>query len=324
MRVAFLGNFSVDYTSESHHKKSLEALGHEVIPLQEGQATSLEVLRQSMQSDMLVWVHTHGWQTPGDMSMVEVLDMLKRSNIPTVTYHLDLWFGLKRQEDLEADSFYRHIEHFFTVDKQMAGWFNENTDVKGHYLQAGVFSEECYMDTNLVAGETRRPILNRDVVFVGSRGYHPEWPYRPQLLSWLKGNYGDRFTHVGGDGEVPTTRGSALNFLYGDSKIAVGDTLCINFNYPYYWSDRVYETLGRGGFLIHPYIKGMEEHFEDGKHLVFYQYGDFDKLKELIDYYCEHDDEREAIRRAGHEHVKNSHTYMHRWQEIIKITQERR
>src|SRR5690349_14884341 len=101
MRIAFLGNFHVDYTSETHHKKSLEALGHEVMPLQEGQATSLAVLRQAMQSDMFVWVHTHGWQTPGEMSMVEVLDILKRSNIPSVTYHLDLWFGLKRQEDLE-------------------------------------------------------------------------------------------------------------------------------------------------------------------------------------------------------------------------------
>jgi hypothetical protein len=317
MHVALLGNFHVDYTSETHHKKSLEALGHTVTPLQEGRATSLEILRTAMQSDMFVWVHTHSWQTPGEMSMVEVLDMLNRSNIPTVTYHLDLWFGLKRQQDLEADSFYRHIGHFFTVDKQMADWFNQNTNVKGHYLQAGVFGEECYIDDMIGAP-------GQDVLFVGSKGYHSEWPYRPGLVNWLRETYGARFVHVGGDGQIPTTRGSKLNLLYANTKVCVGDTLCLNFDYPYYWSDRVYETLGRGGFLIHPYIKGMEEHFDDKKHLVFYEYGNFDQLRQLIDYYLEHEDEREAIRRAGHEHVKNNHTYKHRWEKILAVIQEGR
>lgn len=64
-------------------------------------------------------------------------------------------------------------------------------------------------------------------------------------------------------------------------------------------------------------IKGMQEDFEDGKHLVFYKFGDFDDLKSKIDYYLEHDDEREKIRLAGHEHVKANHTYRQRWEAII-------
>jgi hypothetical protein len=255
-------------------------------------------------------VHTHGWHTSGEMPMSEVLDALKRSGIPTVTYHLDLWLGLQRQKDLETDDFYRHIGHFFTVDKLMADWFNENTDVKGHYLPAGVFHEECYLQ------EVNGSQHQNDVVFVGSKGYHPEWGYRPKLINWLTQTYGDRFTHVGGDG-IGTLRGDDLNRLYAGSKVSVGDTLCLNFDYPYYWSDRVWETLGRGGFMIHPYVKGMEEHFEDKKHLVFYEYGNFDQLRELIDYFLTHDAEREAIRRAGHEHVKANHTYQHRWQHIL-------
>jgi hypothetical protein len=31
---------------------------------------------------------------------------------------------------------------------------------------------------------------------------------------------------------------------------------------------------------------------------VLYDFGDFDQLKALIDHYLEHDEEREAIRRA--------------------------
>jgi len=316
MRIVLVGNHSVDYSSENHHKKSLESLGHEVIALQEGIATGEEILQQANGSQLLVFIHTHGWSTPG-MSLVEVLQQCKALGIPTMTYHLDLWFGIQRQKDLDEDGFYKNIGHFFTVDKLMAEWFNENTEVKGHYLQAGVFDQEC-LAYNSYNSDTGVMWPERDIVFVGSKGYHHEWHWRSQLIEWLKETYGERFTHVGGDGSTGTVRGISLNVLYGNAKIAVGDSLCLNFDYPYYWSDRVYETLGRGGFMIHPYIKGLEEHFEDGKHLVFFKFGDFDDLKSKIDYYLEHDDEREKIRKAGHEHVKANHTYKNRWTEIIK------
>jgi hypothetical protein len=265
-----------------------------------------------LQSDMLVFVHTHGWATHG-MPANEVMNELHHRRIPTVTYHLDLWRGLQRQRDLDHDPFYRSIGWFFTVDKLMAEWFNQNTAVKGRYLPAGVFDAECYIS------EEPSPHAN-DVIFVGSRGYHPEWPYRPKLIDWLRETYGPRFTHVGGDGDTGTIRGDELNRIYANSKVAVGDTLCIDFNYPFYWSDRVYETLGRGGFTIHPYITGIEEHFVgvgDNRHLQFYNYGQFRRLKELIDYYLEHEVDREKIRQAGHEHVKANHTYVNRWQTIL-------
>jgi spore maturation protein CgeB len=106
--------------------------------------------------------------------------------------------------------------------------------------------------------------------------------------------------------------------LYASTKIVVGDTLCPNFSYPDYWSDRVYETLGRGGFIIHPYISGMEKEFTDKEHLVFYEYKNFKQLKELIDYYLEHDEEREKIRVSGHNLVKEKYTYKNRWEQILK------
>ena len=312
MRIVFVGNFQVDYSSETHHCKSLETLGHQVIRMQEAGVDGDQIFAEGIKSDLLIFIHTHGWTTYGK-PMADVFRELSERGIPSLTYHLDLWKGLERERDLDNDPFYKTIGHFFTVDKLMADWFNENTDVKGHYLQAGVFDQECYMMPR--DGE-------RDVIFVGSRGYHPEWSYRPQLIDWLRNAYGDRFTHVGGDGDTGTIRGEALNQMYANSKIAVGDSLCLNFDYPYYWSDRVYETLGRGGFLIHPYIEGMGEHFTDGEHLRFYHYKDFDQLRGLIDYYLTHDEERERIRLAGHNHVKANHTYLNRWQTILEEVQK--
>ncbi len=307
-KIVFLGNFRVSYSSESHHAATLESMGHQVIRMQETEAKSDDILKQASSSDLFIWIHTHGWRTQGSIGMDAVLKKLAGYKIPTMTYHLDLWFGLKRQTDLGKDPVYKYIGHFFTVDKKMAEWFNKKTNVKGHYLPAGVFDQECLF----------RPVKKtHDVIFVGSKTYHHEWPYRPKLINWLSETYGRRFEHYGSGG-IKSVRGAELNKLYWSTKIVVGDTLCIDFNYPYYWSDRIYETIGRGGFIIHPYIKGLEEEFEDKKHLVFYEYGNFEQLKELIDYYLEHEEEREQIRLAGHQLVKENYTYKNRWQHILE------
>jgi len=307
-KITFLGNFRVDFTSESHHSKTLESLGHEVIRLQESEATAEMVLQNAIDSSLFIWVHTHGWNTIGRFTMEDVLLELKKHKIPSMTYHLDLWFGLRRQKDLRRKPVYQYIDHFFTVDSKMADWFNSNTSVKGHYLPAGVYDKEC----------TYTPaIATEEVIFVGSKTYHPEWPYRPKLINFLNQAYGKRFNLYGREG-VKMVRGQELNNLYAATKVVVGDTLCPDFAYPDYWSDRIYETIGRGGFLIHPYIKGLEKEFEDKKHVVFYEYNNLDQLKELVDYYLEHDEEREQIRRSGHELVKNNYTYKNRWQTILK------
>lgn len=309
MRIAFLGNFGVDYSSETHHAKSIEALRHTVARLQEGKASGEQVLTEALKSDLLVVVHTHGWNTPGK-PLNEVLNTLRAKGIPTATYHLDLWFGLQRQKDLDKDPFYRSIGWFFTVDQLMADWFNQNTDVKGHFLPAAVYGPECYISD--------QPSEHaNDVVFVGSKRYHHEWPWRPQLIDWLRETYGPRFTHVGGDGDTGTLRGDALNRMYANSKVAVGDTLCLGFDYPYYASDRLFEASGRGGMQLFPRIKGLDKLFTDGEHLRFFDFGDFDQLRALIDHYLDNSAEREQIRRAGHEHVKANHTYQHRWSEIL-------
>src|SRR5258708_12315387 len=125
-----------------------------------------------------------------------------------------------------------------------------------------------------------------DIVFVGSRGYHSEWPYRPQLVDWLKQTYGSRFHHFSGEVESEgLKRGLELNQVYADAKVGVGDTLCINFDYPYYFSDRLFENTGRGGFTISPYIKGIAKCFSPGKQIITFTSGNSHSLHRLLVYY---------------------------------------
>ena len=312
-RIAFLGNFKVDYSTETHHSQTLESMGHTVYRLQETVINSAKVLKVASNSDLFIWVHTHGWNTPGRLDMRDVLKELKSLGIPTMTYHLDLWFGLKRQDDLDKDPIYKHIEHFYTVDKLMADWFNDNTNVKGHFLPAAVYDKEAYIDSKY-DGQT----FDHDIIFVGSKRYHPEYPYRPQLIDFLKDTYGNRFLHVGGDGDTGVVRGRDLNRIYAKSKIAIGDTLNLNFSYPYYSSDRLFESTGRGGFTIYPRIEGITDWFKDDEEIVYYEHGNLQDLKSKIDHYLKNEDKREAIRLAGHKNAVENHTYVNRWNTILK------
>lgn len=318
MRVVFMGNFQPGvvnpFSSEVHHAKTLESMGHTVIRLQETVATREQLLEEGLKSDIVVSIHTHGWNTPGLLKWQFISDELRSAGIPFITYHLDLWFGLSREKDILNDDYYKSLHYFFTVDKRMADWLNENTGTIGYYIPAGVYDKECVMMPQQKVGY--------EIVFTGSRNYHPEYPYRSQLVDFLRRTYGRRFIHIGNDGEVGQKRGIQLNQIYRNAKIAVGDTLNLNFEYPYYFSDRLFEQPGRGAFQIFPDIVGVEDQYEDKKEIVLYKHGDLDDLKQKIDYYLSNDPERETIRHQGHIKTKQAHTYTQRWREILEVLDE--
>lgn len=80
---------------------------------------------------------------------------------------------------------------------------------------------------------------------------------------------------------------------------------------------RVFETLSTGSFLLTNWIPALGDLFEDGKHLVTYK--TLDEMVEKAKYFIEHDDEREAIAKAGHEEFAAKHAYKHRVEKILEI-----
>ena len=241
MKITFLGNFYVSFSSENHHALSLESLGHDVVKLQENRATTQTILNIALKGDLFIWVHTHGWETKGSRTLKEVFNILRASKIPTISYHLDLYMGIERWNEYK-DSELFDIDYFFTVDPQMAKWLNENTRVKGHFMPAGVYDKECYLV------EVIKPA--KDIAFIGSRGYHEEWPWRHQLIDWLKETYGDKFEHWGGDGKG-VIRGRQLNILYAATKIIIGEFInfltsepCSGFDFQFVCALDNKQTLG--------------------------------------------------------------------------------
>jgi len=309
MKISFLGNHEVPYSTEQDWVWTYRDLGHEVLEFQENRSTTDEIWERSQDADIFHYVHTHGWHTPGSFPIEELIQRFKDKGIVTIGYHLDYWRGLEREKDVGTHPWWS-LDYIFTADGGSNDWYRAK-GINHHYVKAGVVARECHY------GQISDSFRG-DLAFVGSYGYHPEYSYRPKLINWLSETYTDRFRRYAGDVQPwGTVRGLSLNNLYASTKVTVGDTLCLGFDHPEYFSDRLFEATGRGGFVIFPYIKGIEDCFILGKELITYEYGNFGQLKELIDYYLNHDDERESIRLAGHHRTIKDHTYDNRAQEVL-------
>lgn len=141
-----------------------------------------------------------------------------------------------------------------------------------------------------------------DLAFIGS-GYSQR---RIQLFSELARYPG--FQKWGEPG--PQLWGREFSAAAHLSKIVIGDNF-VN-DVPGYWSDRVYLTLGCGGFFLTAYVPGLEKEFENHRHLVWWT--DFKDLHKQIEYYLPRENERRAIALEGFRRVHIEHTYDRRIQ----------
>lgn len=306
LNIGFIGNFVPPYSTECDREWSFKKLGHQVVRFQENKTTA-EQLRKAMSTlDLLVYSHTHdpAYVIAG---LKEVFADYRNAGVPTVSAHLDRWLWLKRVKDVGQEATW-FTEYIFMADASPeAAEMYDSLGLNWFYLRPAVVERDCYM------AQPDHDKYPHEIIFTGSRGYHPEYPFRPKLVDWLKQTYGDRFGHYGNDG-IRILRQHDLNVALASAKIVVGDS-CFGGR-PNYVSDRYYEVRGRGGFLTHPQVSGVDP-------VGVARYGGatddekLDSLKEVIDLYLEHDQLREADRRRGFEWVKNNETYTHRAQQII-------
>ena len=303
MRILYVGNFSPLSVGEPEIARALRKLGHRVDEFQENPNTVDEIEEKlaKYNHDLLLFAKFR--VGPKGKTM----EFLRKCKAPTVCWLFDLYWGYRRQDQVMRDiqpQFRANI--VFTTDGgNEEKW--KMMKVKHRLLRQGI-------DEDVVPG---KPVYDTraQVVFVGSRGSWAGWKYRGTLIDWLNRTYGAKFAHLGENGEV---RHEDLNNLFATVKIVV----CDSVNSPNYWSNRIYETIGRGGFAIHPRVDGLSNEFKEYEHFVPYDYGDFNGLKEKIDYFMSHDEERTKIRDAGFKFCHDTHTYTKRCEEMLKVLKE--
>lgn len=300
-RVVFLGNFGPVFSTESHHSWTwTNELGWEVTKLQEGRATTDEILRNCRGAQLVQITHTHGWQTLGTITPEVMLAKIKEMGLPTFSYHLDLYFGLDtldKRESRVGQHWSWKVDHFFSTDGAHEEEYKKR-GVNHHWLPPAVVSYGCHKGIVQAAQAS-------DIGFLGSISYHPEYVFRTRMVEALRKRYGNRFRTYAGMREEP------LNNVCASVRVLIGDHCFAGL--PRYWSDRLPEQCGRGGFLLYPQTEGMTIP------TATYKPQDIGDLIHKIDYYLEHEDERVAIRDKAFEHVKNNDTYTHRLKAVLRI-----
>jgi hypothetical protein len=231
MRIAFIGQFDKLHDEEGK-AKSFEKLGHAVFRFSEIAFRSETVSDVfDCKPDMLIYA-----KLKIDFKLKkEIIEGCKKRGIKTVCWVPDLYWGLGREYRIFADVVFKS-DFVCTPD---GGNNNRWIDagVNHHTIRQGIYDDDCFVGKK----DGKLP----EIVFVGC--VNGEWPYRGSLIRFLTKTYGKRF-HWYGVHDSDEVRNSELNTLYNSAKIVIGDSLYS----PYYWSNRIYETIGRGGFIIHP------------------------------------------------------------------------
>ncbi len=297
MKFVYLGNFRHSWTTESWIAHALESLDCGVVRTQEGR----EVIPLLEEAKPDVFLFCKARKTH---NLREVLKYCREHDIVSVSWSFDLYFMAGRSKTVRDAMFSADI--VCTTDRGHNDIWGKN-GINHHVLRQGIHEPEAKL------GEPYE--MNAEIIFVGSD--NPAWPTRKMLMKHLRYNYRNKFEWLG-KRKDQQIRGTDLNNLFASVKIVIGDSVYS----PDYWSNRVYETLGRGGFFLHPRVEGLDEEFEYYKHLVPYDLEDYGQIDSIIDYYLEHDEEREKIRLAGHEYCKENYTYKDRCKKLIKLINE--
>lgn len=330
LRVAYIGNFEPEHSTENDLRRTMEGMGVEVTCYQEGTRDALsavdQLARPGSPIDVVLWTSTKGLadKWPEHEQRFLLYD-LRRHGIPTVAVHLDRWWGLGRELNVLSEPWFR-CEYVFTADG----------DHQDNFAAAGVnhhWSPPAIAPHNAHIGTFNRE-MKSDLAFVGNHfagHYHAEWTHRQELVKWLNRHYRGRcafYPRVGPRGAIePAVRGEALNDLYASVKVVVGDS-CLVPNLSgapmrNYCSDRVFETIGRGGLLIHPYVDGIigppgsNSALEADVHCLAWELGDWNGLQRQIERVLAEPEETERIRTAGFQWVGLFHTYAQRLDEIF-------
>lgn len=290
-RIAFIGKFQRLH-DEEYIARSFESLGHTVFRFPP--EVSLRSLFNKIDEEKIdvCLFNKYEPHEGGDLFLKE----LRNRNVTSVCWLFDLYFGYPREYLVYEASYFR-ADVVATTDGGHDDMWPKHR-INHVCVRQGIYKPECV----LMSSDP-----DDAIAFIGND--NPLNKDRVKITTQLQQHYGGRFKWYG-KRDTNELRGMDLNILYAQTKIIVGDSVWS----PHYWSNRVVETLGRGGFLIHVDVPGIREEYPD---LVTYERGNFEDLKSKIDYYMTHEDERKEIVRRNHRHVFERYTMDRKCSELI-------
>lgn len=226
-----------------------------------------DIVRAAKGADLLLWLRTHSHNLHGDG--VRMLRRVEAAGTVTAGLHMDLYWGIAARERRVGREPWWLAQHVFTADGANQGRFAER-GVNHHWMPPPFGSRF------LGYGTPDRTVRAR-AAFVGGYIRSIHGSHRAQLISWGKRRWGSAFLHVGGHRRTRMYH-RKLNNLYASVDVVLGDSAPA----PFYWSDRLPRTLGRGGLLAYPNTPGLAEHGFTDDVMILFDRGRFEQITDRL------------------------------------------
>jgi Glycosyl transferases group 1 len=235
------------------------------------------------------------------------------TQVPTV-----VWMEEQTVTDEKHLDYVRDVRLLCLSTPRLVREYRENGIANSTFMLSG-FSPKFHAPVEV----GKNAVMDRDIAFIGGPGHMGD---RPEFLAWLAEHhrveifgridswmpYLARYPKLGYAREL---RASDYGEVCSRSKIVLG--LNQDHDSAYYFSNRLFLTLGCRGFHLIRYVPGTENLFADGEHLAWFK--DREDCLEKIDYYLEHPEERARIAQSGHDRALAKHRYHHRVGDILEI-----
>ncbi len=291
MRIA-LGYRWFPTAAGYHTERALRALGHEVIYVglpcaqRAGYDTTVPVdeliAALPQKPDLYLWIDPAGRYFPPG---------IERLPIPTACYLIDVHLGTWREQAA------RFFDAVFIAQKDYLERFRRAVGHDQVYWLPLAAAPDVHYDHQL-------PRIY-EVGFVGNIALAHRRTARARRLRLIAGRFRTNDFYR-------TYMPEEVGRVYSQSRIVFNCSIAGDVTM------RIFEGAACGALVLTDAIaNGLEELFEIGREIVVYR--DDEDLLDKITYYLAHEEEREAIARAGQRRTLQEHTYLHRVQRIIEI-----
>jgi hypothetical protein len=295
-KIIYLGHKDRKYKEiEDGVIDSLKLMGYKVILFDDQEYKPEEVIEACKGAKMFLF-HKGGFLTKSETEMYASIDKLIYT-LSKIDCKKVLWFVDKvwMEREIFIDRIINYVDYSF---------FTDETFLRRHKIfNAYSLKQGCQIKR--FKGK-KNPAFECDVAFIGSI-----YGERQMFVKALGSLLGDKFRTYN---EI---RDQDFADLCKSAKIIISP------NYPmddFYWSNRIYEVLGNGGFMFHPNFAGLkDEGIKEGEHYIGYtNWLDVeDKLEYLLSKKA--DKLIKSITKQGQKEVVINHTYLQRCRKILEI-----
>lgn len=305
MRILYIANHdSGGNDDEGAITYALSELGHDVVRLNEFGWKTTDYMYGSEGVDLVLF---HKWCNP---------EALFQIGCPKVFWYFDLVrsgdIGLQRRDAGRLQWMMKvlpYVDIGFCTDGDWANetWTRNAKDQPEPHPKLVWLTQGA--DGRIVGRGKPTFKSDYDLLFTGIRKGGEK---RASWVDEMTATYGSKFCHL--------ERGyyrERLRDLIASSKIVLAPDGPVTARY---WSNRVYNALGFGAFMIHPYCEGLTQHYGVTE-LVMYR--SREELHELINDWLAHPNTRQLVSEAALERTKREHLYRHRVESLLKTVKEK-